>query len=222
MPILSDAGETILDDAGEIITIGDPVTIPSDDYLVGSGEQWKFALYGTLLIATNVVDGPQKFDLTTSANFEVLGGSPPAARYIDIVREFVFLGAIANNEKRVQWSAIGDAEGWTAGTNESDYQDFPNGGPVRGIIGGGCGYSAADLCEAQTQLRAALSLPEHIDLTSFDPLEVAVTNGGSTSAADKALALSGGPSIVVEHRHTGGEQLEKFKAMMAEADDVFA
>lgn len=26
--------------------------------------------------------------------------------------------------------------------------------PVRGIIGGGCGYSAADLCEAQTQLRA--------------------------------------------------------------------
>ncbi|TWO70913.1 allophanate hydrolase [Caenimonas sedimenti] len=26
--------------------------------------------------------------------------------------------------------------------------------PVRSIIGGGCGYSAADLCEAQTQLRA--------------------------------------------------------------------
>jgi allophanate hydrolase len=26
--------------------------------------------------------------------------------------------------------------------------------PVRGIIAGGCGYSAADLCEAQTQLRA--------------------------------------------------------------------
>lgn len=136
LPILSDAGETVLDDNGDIITIGDPVTTPGDNYLVGSGEQWKYALYGTLLIATNVVDGPQKFDLATSTAFEPLGGSPPAARYIDIVREFVFLGAISGNEKRVQWSAIGDAEGWTAGTNESDYQDFPNGGPVRGIIGG--------------------------------------------------------------------------------------
>jgi hypothetical protein len=128
--VVDDLGDPIEDDAAEVIQI------PGGEYSVGSGEQWKFALYGTLLLTTNVNDGPQKFDLLTSSNFEPLGGSPPAARYIDIVREFVFLGAIDGNEKRVQWSAIGDAEGWTAGTNESDFQDFPNGGPVRGIVGG--------------------------------------------------------------------------------------
>ena len=128
--IVDDLGDPIEDDASEVIQI------PGGEYAVGSGEQWKFALYGELLIATNVTDGPQKFDLSNSDYFEPLGGSPPAARYVDIVREFVFLGAIDGNEKRVQWSAIGDAEGWTAGTNESDFQDFPNGGPVRGIVGG--------------------------------------------------------------------------------------
>jgi len=130
--------ENVVDDANNPITDDAAANIqtPGGTYAVGSGEQWKFALYGTLLIATTVTDGPQKFDIASASNFEPLGGSPPAARYIDIVREFVFLGAISGNEKRVQWSAIGDAEGWTAGTNESDYQDLVNGGPVRGIVGG--------------------------------------------------------------------------------------
>lgn len=132
--VLDDFGATILDDAASVITIA------GDDYNVGAGEYWKFALYGDLLIGTNVNDGPQKFNVTSSTSFAALGGSPPAARYIDVVREFVVLGAIFGNEKRVQWSANGNAEGWTVGTNESDYQDFPNGGPVRGIIGGEVGY----------------------------------------------------------------------------------
>lgn len=105
-------------------------------YAVGAGEKWNFALYGSLLIATNAVNGPQKFDVGSSSTFAPLAGSPPAARYIDIVRDFVFLGSVFNNEKRVQWSALGDAEGWTPGVGESDYQDFPNGGPVRGVVGG--------------------------------------------------------------------------------------
>lgn len=132
--VLDDLGNTILDDAASVITIA------GDDYNVGAGELWKFALYGDLLIATNVNDGPQKFNITSSTSFAALGGTPPAARYIDIVREFVVLGAVFGNEKRVQWSANGNAEGWTVGASESDYQDFPNGGPVRGIIGGEVGY----------------------------------------------------------------------------------
>lgn len=138
--LTTELGETIVDDLGDPIMCDEVVTTPGDDYSVGSGEQWKFALYGTLLITTNITDGPQKFDLLTSSAFEPLGGSPPRARYIDIVREFVFLGSVSGNEKRVQWSAIGNAEGWTEGTNLSDYQDFPNGGPVRGIVGGETGY----------------------------------------------------------------------------------
>jgi len=109
-------------------------------YACGAGEQWKFALYGTNLIATNIADSLQYIDVTSGTNFAAVTGSPPKARYIDVVRDFVLLGAIFGNEKRVQWSANNDMTGWTAGVNESDYQDFPNGGPVRGVIGGETGY----------------------------------------------------------------------------------
>lgn len=138
--LLADSGEVITDDFGNPIGFEAIIDTAGDNYGVGTGEQWKFALYGDLLITTNITDGPQKFDLSSSTVFEPLGGNPPAARYIDIVREFVFLGSVAGNEKRVQWSAIGNAEGWVEGTNLSDFQDFPNGGPVRGIVGGETGY----------------------------------------------------------------------------------
>lgn len=135
--VVDDVGSVILaEDGSEVLIETDYITISGDDYSVGSGEQWKFVLYGDNLIATNIVDGPQKININSGTAFAALGGSPPAARYIDIVREFVFLGAVFGNEKRVQWSANGNSESWTVGTGESDYQDFPNGGPVRGLIGG--------------------------------------------------------------------------------------
>mgnify|MGYP000353779758 CR=1 FL=1 len=77
---------------------------------------------------------------TGDGDFTDLGGSPPNARYIAVVRDFVVLGCVENNERRVQWSAINDAEGWTVGTDSSDFQDFPAGGPVRGVVGGETGY----------------------------------------------------------------------------------
>lgn len=108
-------------------------------YVVGSGEQWKFAMYGARLLATSVAGGLEYIDVNDGANFSGIAVAPKA-RYIDIVRDFVLLGGIDGNEKRVQWSGNNDSEGWTPGVNESDYQDFPNGGPVRGVIGGEIGY----------------------------------------------------------------------------------
>lgn len=109
-------------------------------YNCATGEQWKFTLYGNNLLATNIADDLQVIDVTAGSHFVAVAGSPPRARYIDVVRDFVLLGAIAGNEKRVQWSANNDLTGWTAGVNESDYQDFPNGGPVKGVIGGETAY----------------------------------------------------------------------------------
>lgn len=114
--------------------------VSSGVYHVGTGEQWKFELYGTLLIATCIHDAMQKFQVAGGTAFAALGGSPPRARYLAIVRGFVVAGAIENNEKRVHWSSNENPEAWVPGTGESDYQDFPNGGPVRGLIGGEVGY----------------------------------------------------------------------------------
>ncbi len=144
----------------------DDVTETSETYAVGSGEQWKFALYGPNLLATNITDGIQKFELGVSTEFEPLGGSPPAARYIDIMREFVVIGAIASNEKRVQWCANGNSESWTPGTGESDYQDFPNGGPVRGIVGGETSY----VFQAERVTRMSY-VPGSPEIMQFDQVE---------------------------------------------------
>lgn len=108
-------------------------------YVVGPGEQWKFAMYGSRLLATSVSGGLEYIDVNSGANFVGISAAP-RARYIDIARDFVLLGGLDGNEKRVQWSGNNDSDGWMPGVNESDYQDFPNGGPVRGVIGGEVSY----------------------------------------------------------------------------------
>ncbi len=65
---------------------------------------WQFAQFGSLAIAVDGVDPPQKFDLTVGTNFAALGGSPPVGTFIAIVREFVLLGKIGSTPQRIQWS----------------------------------------------------------------------------------------------------------------------
>jgi hypothetical protein len=132
--------DTRLYELSSTLSWSDVSRLSGGNYAVSTGEQWKFALYGSRLLASNGADALQYIDLDAGANFAAVAGSPPIARYIDIVREFVFLGNVSGNEKRVQWSANGNSESWTPGTGEADYQDIPNGGPIRGIIGGETGY----------------------------------------------------------------------------------
>lgn len=96
-------------------------------------ERWRFAQFGNYVIAVNANDNPQVFELGVSSEFADLGGSPPAARYIAVWGDFLALGGLTNNPNRVQWSGLNDITEWTPGTNNSDYQDFPDGGNVHGM-----------------------------------------------------------------------------------------
>lgn len=141
--VIYTAGDLIYDDASDLIydDAGSPLyTTDTISYAVAGGERWRFAAFGDTVIAVAITDAPQKFVLNASTAFQDLGGVPPNARYIAVVRDFVFLGGIVNNERRVQWSGLNNAEHWTAGSQSSDYQDFPDGGPVRGILGGEVAY----------------------------------------------------------------------------------
>ena len=109
-------------------------------YATPVGERWRFEQWGSLVIATNYLDTVQKFDTTTPTAFTALGGSPPRARYIAVVRDQIVLGGLFGNENRIHWSGTNNSEFWTPGTQNCDFQDFPNGGPIRGIIGGAVGY----------------------------------------------------------------------------------
>ena len=121
-------------------TFADVSRLAGGPYNTTAGERTRFITYGQTIIATNYIDPPQVFDTTSSTNFIALPGSPPQARYIETVRDFVVLGALNGNEKRIQWSGLANSNFWTPGLQSSDYQDFNSGGPIRGILGGAVGY----------------------------------------------------------------------------------
>lgn len=107
----------------------------SFDYAVPATEQWQFAQFGTKVVATNSANPLQVFTLSSSTNFADLGGSPPQARYLAVVNNFLVLSGLASNPYQVRWCANGDITGWTSGTNQAGQQDFPDGGIVRGTVG---------------------------------------------------------------------------------------
>jgi hypothetical protein len=110
-------------------------------YAPGDDGNWRFTQFGTLAIAVDGVDVPQKFDLASGTRWEALGGSPSAASYVTTVRDFVVLGKLGNNRQRVQWSGLNNAEApWvTSLALQSDFQDLPDGGEITGLVGGEAG-----------------------------------------------------------------------------------
>lgn len=111
---------------------------------VPTTDQWGIKQFGNLVIAVQANTVPQVYDLTTSTEFADLGGSPPQARYVDIVGRFIVLTGLVSNPYRVQWSGLNGATTWTSGINSSDYQDLPAGGVVRGVGGGESGVIFQD------------------------------------------------------------------------------
>ena len=106
-------------------------------YAPGGDNLWRFTQFGTLAIAVNGVDVPQKFDLASGTNWTALAGSPPVGTFIATVRDFVLMGKIGSAPQRVQWSGINNAELWgSIATSQADLQDLPDGGNVTGLVGG--------------------------------------------------------------------------------------
>jgi hypothetical protein len=105
---------------------------------------WQFAQFGNFVIATQANDDVQVFDITSDTEFADLGGSPPRAAYVAVVGRFLVLSGLAANPYRTHWSGLGDVTNWTAGTASSDYQDAPDGGIVRQVLGGEVGFILQD------------------------------------------------------------------------------
>lgn len=140
--------------------------VSGSTYATASGERWRFEVFGTTVIATNFINNPQKFVIGTSTAFADLGGTPPKARYISVVRDFLILGCLYGAERTVHWSSINNIEEWIAGTNSGDTQEFPSGGPVRGIIGGESGY----IFQSERVSRMTF-LPGTDEVFAFDEIE---------------------------------------------------
>jgi hypothetical protein len=114
---------------------------------LSSNANWVFAQTGNLVWATQANAVLQVFDLSSSTAFADGAGSPPQASYISVVGRFLVLSGLLSAPYRVQWSGLNSfnaATSWTSGVASSDFQDFPDGGIVRGVAGGEFGIVFQD------------------------------------------------------------------------------
>ena len=102
---------------------------------------WDFTKFGERVIATNVADPMQKFDMGTDATFFDLAGSPPQAARIATVRDFIVVGDISSlGPNFIAWSGFNNSEIWDLTgdlSTQTDSQElFGRGGNVQRIVPG--------------------------------------------------------------------------------------
>lgn len=97
---------------------------------------WRFAVYGDLLIATNGKDAVQKINVAAGGNkFSDLANAP-THNFPIVVRDIlVALDVTDGSGFEVKWSAVNNAELWTAAGGGGS-QPIPDGGPLKGGTGG--------------------------------------------------------------------------------------
>ena len=112
-------------------------------YTLAGNERWRFVQFGeTVIAAGGVNNNLQKFTLGSDSAFTDLGGSPPKADFIAVVRDQVFCANIDEGSGRkpfrVRWSALNNEASWTVGTDQADFQDVFGGdiGQITGLVGG--------------------------------------------------------------------------------------
>jgi hypothetical protein len=132
---------------------------------LSSTDQWQYTQFGTRVIAVQGNDNPQSYVMGSSTDFADLGGTPPNAKYVTTVGEFVVLSGLTSDPFTIQWSSRSDPTEWTIGTNEGDSQTFQDGGLVRGIAGGEFGLVFQD-----TVIRRMTYQPGSDVIFSFDKI----------------------------------------------------
>lgn len=107
-------------------------------YATPAGGRWRFVQFGEMAVVSNAFDNPVKVNLETDA-VAALGGSPPKMQAMAVVSNFLVGTQINGLVNEVAWSGENDAEWWTFASRKSDYNDFPDGGEITGILGGEVG-----------------------------------------------------------------------------------
>ena len=115
--------------------VGRVSRLAGGDYAVPVGDVWSFVPFGANLLAANLADDIQYLNIDSGTNFAALSGSPPKCKYLAVAGPYLLMGHIASYPNRVQTSGIDDAEYHTIGRRGADYQDFPDGEEIVGLIG---------------------------------------------------------------------------------------
>lgn len=104
----------------------DVVTKTATTYNSNENAKWWFIQFGDYVVAGNINDPPQVYQLGVSLLFADLGGSPPNADGAAVWGDHLALFA----DDTVYWSDTNDITEWATGNASS--QTFPDGGKVMG------------------------------------------------------------------------------------------
>lgn len=105
------------------------------DYAVPLNNMVVARKFGPYVISANGADVLQVFNVETpSTAFANLAGTPPIARGLEVIGDFLVAYNIVGETGRLQWCEINDITGWDAGENLSDYNDLPDLGPIQYIV----------------------------------------------------------------------------------------
>lgn len=104
----------------------DVVTQTATTYGSNDLAKWWFIQFGDYIVAGNINDAPQSFQLGVSTEFSDLAGNPPNADGAAVWGDHLALFA----GDTVYWSDTSDIGEWATGNSGS--QQFPDGGPVMG------------------------------------------------------------------------------------------
>ncbi len=111
-------------------------------YSTDEEETWEFAQWGNTVIATNF-DDPLQVKTLGGGDFANLGGTPPKARHITTVDNFLVVGNTWDSSDgfvpyRVRWAGIGTSTSWAvSASTQADFQDLRNeAGYIQKVVGG--------------------------------------------------------------------------------------
>jgi len=107
---------------------GGPYNLADDEY-------WSILQFGHYIVATNIGDVMQVFDLDVDTEFSALTGSPPQAKFIWVCGGYLFAGNTTAGADRIYNSGLEDIGQWTVGEAGADFQPGGGSGDVVGGVG---------------------------------------------------------------------------------------
>lgn len=184
----------------------------SGAYNTAADDHWEFAQWGEQVVATNYTDDLQAITFGQS-NFAAVSGSPPKARHLGIVRDFLVLGNVTDYSSgaavptRIHWSGFDNIAQWTPGvaSTQCDYQDLKgNGGWVQRIVGGERGVI---IQERSIQVMTYVGPPVIFQIDEIEPGKgtqapnSVIVNGSRIFylGQDDFYMFSGGQSLGIGH-----------------------
>ena len=171
----------------QVNTDGTLADISTGTYAVPDGDEWSFGLFGNRIIATNLTDGPQYFDIGSSSKFLPLLGSPPKARFVKVIGDFVALFQLAADKAAIHWSGINNSEQWVPGEELCDINSFPDGEELMAVAANGSGATLA----FRKGFRTMTFSPQSGYVFTFSPY----FEGNGCSAPRSLVEISGGEFI---------------------------